>query len=271
MGKAEKLQKALEKQGGIFGDSKTPETKEVQAQLRPGQIPLPTWGIPLSEEKAIERMFSYQRRSLEEFYKMGKTLNWLKENQTQHGEWGEYLKSKVDIAERTAHRFMDFAKRADNLGHLPPTLEERKALPAKRKKKIATVANLEQGASGEVSELKAEVKTLRSQAKETERNLEAERKAREKAEKLAKEAEERFERERSEAGAEKPPKPETTTDPFIVELAPGFKREEVNKGLISWFWRSQGKVRSARKQVIIHLDIKALGNAIEETDQGDRQ
>jgi hypothetical protein len=104
--------------------------------------------------------------------------------------------------------------------------------------------------------LETEIKTLKFQAKEAEKKAEAERKAREKAEKLAKEAGERFERERSEVRAETPPKPETTTDPFIVELAPGFKREEVNKNLISWFWRSQRKVKSARKQVIIHLDIK---------------
>ena len=97
---------------------------------------------------------------------------------------------------------MDFAKRADKLGYLPPTLEKRKALPTKGKGKSATVADLSRAQpkpAREVSELKSAVKDLEAQAKEiekkaqeerkareqAERILEAERKAREKAEKLA--------------------------------------------------------------------------------------
>jgi hypothetical protein len=259
MGKTEKLQKALEKQGGLFEDSGIPETKEVQVQGKPGQIPLPQWGIPPTEEKAIERILSLQAKGQMVYYQIGKNLLWLKENCVEPGEWVDYLRNRIDLEERTAYRFMAFAKRADEQGYLPRTLVERKTLPGKGKKGLTKVSNsgkAHQEPSRAVSELETEIKTLKFQAKEAEKKAESERKAREKAEKLAKEAEERFERERPKARTEKPPKPETTTDSFIVELAPGFKREEVNKGLISWFWRSQGKVKSGRKQVIIHLDIK---------------
>jgi len=269
MGKTERLMKALKEQGGVFGPEAS-ETKEVAVatpQLLEGMTPLPQWGLPPSEEKAIERIGSYRIKGLEQYYKMGKTLIWLKENQYGHGEWGNYLKNRVDLDERSAQRFMAFAKRADDLGYLPSTLVEQKSLPGKAQKaKTTQVSDLDQTPKA----LQEEVKSLKAQAREVEKraeeerkareqiekNLEAEREATEKAEKLVQEAQEKVGEIRPEIQAEKPLEPRGTIEPFVVELGPGFKREEINKALVAWFWRGQGKVKSTRKQVTLYLKVQ---------------
>jgi len=263
MGKEEKLKKMMKDRGGLFGEGglSEEESKDLQVQLEPGQISLPLWGIPPSEEKAKERMGSYRIKGLEQYYKMGKTLLWLKENRTQHGEWGEYLKTELDLDEKSAQRFMAYAKRADDLEHLPTTLVEQKSLPGKAQKaKTTQVSDLKKEPTEEVSELKSVVKDLEAQTKEerkarerVEKTLEEERKAREKAERLAQEAQEKLVKERPAVKEETVPGAEIK--PLTVELAPGFNRPKVEKTILDWFWATQGKVKAPRKRILLGMDI----------------
>jgi len=166
---------------------------------------------------------------------------------------------------------MALAKRADELGYLPPTIDEWKpSLPKGKQKtvKLTDLSKVQPGPAKEVSELKTTLKEVERSAKEerkareeAERILEAEQKAREKAEeranRLMEEAKKRPEIKVEPEVKVEAPEAKGGAEPLTVELAPGFNRPKVEKAVLDWFWKGQGKVRATRKQVILTLEVKA--------------
>jgi len=88
---------------------------------------IPTWLEPKSINDAKLKIISLGQNMSEHAYIIGKILIWVKEN-LEYGKFQDWVDNNLWFAERTARKFMEFAKEADEKGKLPKRIYEIKEL-----------------------------------------------------------------------------------------------------------------------------------------------
>jgi len=117
-----------------------------------GQLPV-TWK---NTDECAEEILGWKNTMGLGAYRIGQALNWAKE-QLSHGEWGTWLRERVDFSPSTAQNFMRIAREVDessSLARLPYTkvlalLE----LPADQRESFAQANDVEDKSAAEIRRL----------------------------------------------------------------------------------------------------------------------
>ena len=78
---------------------------------------LPKWKEPKDEGSCVIEIIHFLTSTAENVYNIGKHLLWVKDR-VKHGEFGRWVDDHLPISQRTAQRFMVFAKDCDDQNRL---------------------------------------------------------------------------------------------------------------------------------------------------------